>query len=229
MTSSAKRCRIVALQLLSWLSWLLLEMPGKAYSLIPRQQHRLLHGSNSDDRTTVASVTTNDIVLPPLLQGDFQRMRDIVSSYKESLFDPWPLLRNPHLQTIIGSEAIRIFRKFPRDFQPIGERLTTPDGDFVDMQITNDLKDPRQPMVVLLHGLESDSNSPLITKMANCYIERGFMCVFIVFRSCGSPPVMHNRPGGYHLGFTDDVDYITQILHKVALCTLLMLVSSLVF
>eukprot|EP00566_Odontella_aurita_P006487 CAMPEP_0113580870 /NCGR_PEP_ID=MMETSP0015_2-20120614/30938_1 /TAXON_ID=2838 /ORGANISM="Odontella" /LENGTH=609 /DNA_ID=CAMNT_0000485157 /DNA_START=14 /DNA_END=1843 /DNA_ORIENTATION=- /assembly_acc=CAM_ASM_000160 len=60
-------------------------------------------------------------------------------------------------------------------------------------------------MVLLLHGLESNSNSSLSTDIASVYIRRGFDVACLNFRGCCGDDGDRTQLGGYHLGFTDDV------------------------
>jgi len=68
-------------------------------------------------------------------------------------------------------------------------------------------------LVVLIHGLESNSNSSLSTDMAAAYLNDGLDVVCINFRGCcGSP---NDTIGGYHLGFTDDLKHFLKIISNL--------------
>ena len=68
-------------------------------------------------------------------------------------------------------------------------------------------------LVILIHGLESNSNSSLSTDMAEAYIQDGFDVAFLNFRGCCGEP--NDTIGGYHLGFTDDLlHFLTLIRNK---------------
>eukprot|EP00985_Skeletonema_marinoi_P025845 scaffold19364_cov98-Skeletonema_marinoi.AAC.1 len=68
-------------------------------------------------------------------------------------------------------------------------------------------------LVVLIHGLESNSNSSLSTDMAAAYLNDGLDVVCINFRGCcGSP---NDTLGGYHLGFTDDLRHFLKIISNL--------------
>ena len=135
--------------------------------------------------------------------------REIARNFKARTFNVENiLLRNPHIQTIVGSEALRIkFSTFPRDFTTRKERWNTPDGDFVDLEFTTDNKDSNA-IVVILHGLESNPESPQVTKMTRAFLDKGYQCCLFSFRSCSSEDNI--SVGAYHLGFTDDIDMVTK-------------------
>jgi len=101
------------------------------------------------------------------------------------------------------------------------QRITTPcEQDFftVDVKYAGERKTKYQSVeskgiVVLIHGLESNSNSSLSTDMANAYVEDGFDAVCINFRGCCGTP--NDTLGGYHLGFTDDVRHFLKLMSEL--------------
>lgn len=141
----------------------------------------------------------------------------IVSSFAARKFLPWRglfgILSNCHVQTIVGSEAIRVpFGPMDRPFDATIERFETPDGDFFDVEFSDNVNNQCRGLVVLLHGLESNVRGPLVTRMATAYYRSGFGCCLVSFRGCSGQE--NNTPGAYHLGFTRDVDLLTKILHE---------------
>lgn len=66
--------------------------------------------------------------------------------------------------------------------------------------------------VVILHGLESNTKGPLVTKMANGFLSKGFSCCLVSFRGCSEED--NRTPGAYHLGFTKDVDFVCKTLQE---------------
>jgi predicted alpha/beta-fold hydrolase len=105
------------------------------------------------------------------------------------------------------------------------ERIETPDGDWfhADTKYVNGEHNTvntaaaaaaaaAAPTVILLHGLESNSNSTLSTEMAQAFLARGMNTVCLNFRGCSGTP--NDQPGGYHLGFTDDLKQYLQILRE---------------
>ena len=101
------------------------------------------------------------------------------------------------------------------------QRISTPCGkDFytVDIKYAGKRKiqfqsDTSEGMVVLIHGLESNSNSSLSTDLAAAYLQDGFDVTCINFRGCcGSP---NDTLGGYHLGFTDDLRHFLKLMSEM--------------
>lgn len=87
------------------------------------------------------------------------------------------------------------------------ERVETPDGDFFHV----DWKYCRQesssssatPVVLICHGLETNSNSPLCKEMAASFNRRNMDAACINFRGCSGE--CNLTPRGYHVGYTDDL------------------------
>ena len=139
-----------------------------------------------------------------------KKYNQIISSYTPSEFIPAEFLANPHYQTIVGSEAIRskLFG-YSRTFDCDRKRFDTPDGDFFYADFTQENIES-SALVIVLHGLESDANSPLVTKMATAFHSKGFQCCLMVFRGCSGEDNL--RPGAYHVGFTKDLNQLSQYI-----------------
>ena len=130
-------------------------------------------------------------------------------------------LPNSHTQTIYPA----LFRKV------IGvnytrERLTLPDGDFLDLDfsmtsnqlpVTNEnaLKTLvtghwslviERPLVVLSHGLEGDSTRQYMLGMVRLLNQHGFDCLAWNFRSCSGE--LNRAMRFYHSGATDDLETV---------------------
>ena len=95
--------------------------------------------------------------------------------------------------------------------------VSTPDSDFfhADIKYASTKKNTWQSessvgMVVIIHGLESNSNSSLSTNMASQYLDDGFDVVCLNFRGCSGNP--NDTLGGYHLGFTDDLRLFLKVM-----------------
>jgi hypothetical protein len=127
-----------------------------------------------------------------------------------------PIRANPHYQTIIGSEILPVKllgRPFPRFFDTTTERITTPDGDWFDIELTTNIDSAEgRDIVIVLHGLESSTRGPLVTKMATAFLKVGLACVLVAFRGCNGEE--NDTPGGYHVGFTKDIHLVTAIMSK---------------
>jgi uncharacterized protein len=106
------------------------------------------------------------------------------------------------------------------------QRIVTPDDDWFHVDIKyasttrsappqENSKDPMSStknIVLLLHGLQSNSESPICQEMATAFIDYYHMdeCHCINFRGCSGIP--NDTWGGYHLGYTDDIHHYLQTL-----------------
>lgn len=126
-------------------------------------------------------------------------------------FEPHPLFRNSHVQTLAG-EYFRpkkgiVFRRL---------RLDTPDGDFVDLDFpeipnyTWDDLGADAPILYFLHGLEGDARRGYAQDLYKASAKAGFRCVGLNYRSCSGE--MNRNPRFYHMGATDDVGFVHQWL-----------------
>ena len=98
------------------------------------------------------------------------------------------------------------------------QRVDTPDGDFfhVDYKyhcFSRYLSSPSsRGLVVVVHGLQTSSNSTSSIDMARAFCNQGFDVACINFRGCSGVP--NNRLAAYHLGFTEDLKYFLQLLNS---------------
>lgn len=103
---------------------------------------------------------------------------------------------NGHLQTIYPT----LFRKVPLTTQN-RERITTPDGDFLDLDWSH--KHNSQRLAVLTHGLEGSTHSNYIQGMARALVQNGWSVLAWNFRGCSNEP--NRRLRSYHSGAVDDL------------------------
>jgi len=151
----------------------------------------------------------------------------IVNTFEARTFTPaddwFRLYTNEHWQTIVGSGALDkiIFGKeVARTFPTFSKMITTPDGDEFEVEFAandftandNEIVLDNKPMVIILHGLEANAKGVQVTRMTESFLEQNFACVLVSFRSCNGQE--NKTIGAYHLGFTDDVDLLTKMLHK---------------
>lgn len=125
---------------------------------------------------------------------------------RTSTFKPPWWLRNPHLQTIWG--PLMRHQDLPA-LQP--ERLELPDGDFTDI-VWGEGASVEAPIVLLLHGLGGSIDSHYIHGILTALRNRGWRPLFIHFRGCSGE--LNRKPGSYHFGFTDDLNYIAEIVRQ---------------
>eukprot|EP00977_Amphora_coffeiformis_P022759 scaffold11454_cov168-Amphora_coffeaeformis.AAC.9 len=135
---------------------------------------------------------------------------EVASSFTTSTFDP--LIKDRHVQTIGGfflrdtpaaylprdkpiESAKRIIKgikiksdrekqKKPK-FWDVRERIETPDGDFFHCDIKYS-EDETASMVIMLHGLESNSDSDLSHQIASACLANGMSFTCVNFRSCSA-------------------------------------------
>ena len=107
-------------------------------------------------------------------------------------------LRNGHLATVIPSA----FRKIP-DISYQRERITTADGDFLDLDW---LKRGASDLIIISHGLEGNADRAYVKGMARYFHERGWDALAWNCRSCSGE--MNNKARFYHHGDTADLGQV---------------------
>ena len=118
-------------------------------------------------------------------------------------FKPAWWLKNNHLQTIYPA----LFRNAPKPPDYRRERLTTPDGDFVDVDFCGS---GDRPLIILLHGLTGSSESGYIKGLQRIFLERGLRSAALNFRGCSGRS--NNKARSYHSGETEDIQFLYQTL-----------------
>lgn len=123
-------------------------------------------------------------------------------SITQHQFRPAWWLSNPHLQTLYPA----LLRKAaPLDRKR--ERLTTPDGDFLDLDWYGD---DRSVVAILMHGLSGSSESGYILGLQTALHEQGLTSVAMNFRGCSGESNRLARC--YHSGETEDIDFVYRSL-----------------
>lgn len=157
-------------------------------------------------------------------QGRLLSPQEVVASFEARPFQPAPLLRNEHWQTIWGARAIQDAvlqllspAAVPRAWSDVydrRERWETPDADFFTVDYlfstsASSSSSPPRPVAIVLHGLESTSSALLPRSMAKAYAKRGFDVVALNFRGCCGTD--NAQPYAYHLGWTDDLKLYVRV------------------
>lgn len=125
----------------------------------------------------------------------------------ESDYSPPVLFRNGHISTIYSG----LFRKVDFDGYT-RQRLELEDGDFLDLDWSYS-EDGNNRLVILLHGLEGDSQRAYMAGSALHLNKSGFDVCAVNFRGCSGSPNRLFR--SYHSGATDDLHAIlTGIIEK---------------
>lgn len=120
-------------------------------------------------------------------------------------FEPHPLMRGPHAQTVLPT----LLRPTPR-LTLRAERLELPDGDFVDLGWAGPEQGDR--IAVLVHGLTGGFQSKYLRGTARRLIARNWRVVAIQLRGGSDEPNRH--PRGYHHGDTGDLRFLWQELQR---------------
>lgn len=120
----------------------------------------------------------------------------------DSRFEPWPLLRNGHLQTLFASQV----RHAPA-LSTRRERIELPDGDFLDVDW---LGQGSGPIVIVLHGLTGSIRSKYARGLMKAIAARGWRAVLMHFRGASGEPNRLAR--SYHSGDTGDFDFFVRYL-----------------
>lgn len=105
---------------------------------------------------------------------------------------------NGHLQTIVPALwRTRFSLPFDR------ERITTSDGDFLDIDW---LRSSSERLLIISHGLEGNSRRPYMLGMANIFFSNDWDVLCWNYRGCSGE--MNIRPVFYHSGATDDLETV---------------------
>jgi len=119
-----------------------------------------------------------------------------------SNYDPPRILFNKHLETIYPA----LFRKVIINRQFRRERITTPDGDFLDLDWLDSPKTDN--LVIISHGLEGNSERPYVKGMAKVFFNAGYNVIAWNYRGCSEE--MNCKLRFYHSGATDDLDIVVK-------------------
>jgi len=116
------------------------------------------------------------------------------------------------LSSVAAAAAKTVEQQQEDAFWDQRERIETPDGDWfhADTKFVKDNKNA--PTVILLHGLESNSDSPAVKDMARAFHNNNMHCTCLNFRGCSGTP--NDTIGGYHLGFTDDLKFYLDLIRQ---------------
>lgn len=85
------------------------------------------------------------------------------------------------------------------------QRITTPDDDFLDIDL---IKNGNDKLIILCHGLEGSSDSTYIKEYANAFYSLGFDIAAVNYRGCSGE--MNRLPRVYHSGSSDDIHTVVQ-------------------
>ena len=125
-------------------------------------------------------------------------------------FEPHPLLRNPHVQTLAGTYLPD--RRFP--YRAVHHRIELSDGDAVVLHDDVPSGWPAGGRVaLLLHGLAGCHSSSYMVRIAGKLNGAGVRTFRMDLRGCGAGEGMASRP--YHAGRSDDAIAALQFVQKL--------------
>ena len=113
-----------------------------------------------------------------------------------------------HAQTIWPALFSR--RHFGPPLAKNRERWATPDGDFIDVDMTAHTVAPLAPLLVLFHGLEGSSASQYAVAFADFAASQGLAFAVPHFRGCSGE--INRAPRAYHSGDFQEIDWILKRL-----------------
>ncbi|SFB25180.1 YheT family hydrolase [Algoriphagus aquimarinus] len=105
-----------------------------------------------------------------------------------------------HLETIYPS----LFRRVSVP-NPVKERISTSDGDFLDLDW---YRQEKHKLVIISHGLEGNSTRAYMLGMVNSFLQNGYDVLTWNFRSCSDE--MNKQVIFYHSGATYDLDLVVK-------------------
>ncbi len=96
------------------------------------------------------------------------------------------------------------------------ERVELPDGDFLDLdwvaRAGGTTTMDREPLVLVLHGLEGCAESGYALEMYRALVREGLAPVGLNFRACSGEP--NRLPRMYHSGETGDLAHVLHLLRR---------------
>ncbi len=123
---------------------------------------------------------------------------------KSSTYKPGLFFRNNQVATTCPT----LFRRV--DGVPlVRHRITTPDGDFIDLDCW---WQQGKSTVVLCHGLEGNAHRQYMLGMARAFGNQGWNVVGYNYRGCSGEPNL--KPYSYHSGATDDLRSVLDFADK---------------
>jgi predicted alpha/beta-fold hydrolase len=110
------------------------------------------------------------------------------------------IFRNAHINTIYPA----LFRQV-EGVHYERERVETPDGDFLDLDWS---ARGAERLLLLLHGLEGNSQRHYVRGMARYFNQQGWDALALNFRGCSGEP--NRRLRSYHIGETSDLGLVVR-------------------
>jgi uncharacterized protein len=115
------------------------------------------------------------------------------------LFEPHPLLRNPHAQTLAATFLPRRFPRLPRS---VAREFETEPGTRIRGECHWQVVPRERPTLVLVHGLEGSSSSGYMLGLAERAFATGWNAIRLNQRNCGGTESL--TPTLYNSGLSGD-------------------------
>jgi len=122
----------------------------------------------------------------------------------KSHYTPPFIFKNGHFSTVYSG----LFRK-SASIAHQRERITLPDNDFLDIDWSYATTKSNK-LIIILHGLEGNSERAYITWTAKLFNDNGFDAASVNFRSCSGE--MNTLYRSYNAGATEDLE---AVIHHV--------------
>ena len=146
--------------------------------------------------------------------------RNVLSSLAGIVSSLWNIRQNEYITPMAGNDWY--YDRRERIVTPSGGSFFTVDHKYYN-STTTATKSSSRGTVIIVHGLESNSNSSLCIDMSNAFLSKGYDVSVINFRGCCGTDVsslyedgtlVRNGENGlmYHLGFVDDLIYYLSLL-----------------
>lgn len=123
-------------------------------------------------------------------------------------FHPFPGLKSPHLQTIVGRF---LFQGSAPDSQEFKVHLD--DGDCLSCQLSlQPSPSDNTKMIVMIHGLGGSHTSGYLIRLSRKFHQMGHSVLRVNLRNCGSGTGLAKKP--YNAGTSQDVAQILAVLKE---------------
>ena len=132
----------------------------------------------------------------------------IAEHLAQTPFTPHPALKNPHVQTIMGTLIPRRFRVVPENSEP---RIFDVAPGIQVLGLCSWQKErARRPTLLIVHGMEGSVESRYMLGTAEKALAAGFNAIRMNMRNCGG--TAHMTSTLYHAGLTDDLRQVIKEL-----------------
>lgn len=136
----------------------------------------------------------------------------------KSTYSPPFIFRNYHLSTIYAS----MLRKVP-PIRQSRERIELEDGDFIDIDWSFFETVPSDKLVVILHGLEGNSQRPYVMGMVHKFLNAGWDAAAVNLRGCSGE--INRLYRSYNAGASEDLKAVLDHVLRVKNYTTITLVG----